>query len=75
MCGIIGYVGKKRRLLICLRAEGIGIPVPDGQEVLREIPALLDKIRQVLKQSERIKEIALKYVDASAMLLSGLPAR
>ncbi|NOX99303.1 MAG: glutamine--fructose-6-phosphate transaminase (isomerizing) [Verrucomicrobia bacterium] len=45
--------------------------VSDGQEILREIRALPDKVREVLKQNERIKEIALKYVEAPGMLYLG----
>ena len=45
--------------------------VSDGQEILREIRALPDKVREVLKQNDRIKEIALKYVDSPGMLFLG----
>lgn len=45
--------------------------VSDGQDILREIRALPEKVREVLKQDDRIKEIALKYVDAPGMLYLG----
>ena len=47
------------------------LSVAEGQQILDEIRTLPDKIRQILEQSERIKEIALKYIDAPGMLFLG----
>jgi glutamine---fructose-6-phosphate transaminase (isomerizing) len=43
----------------------------DGLEMIDEIEALPDKITSILKQTDRIKEVALKYVDAEGMLFMG----
>ncbi|MCF6314046.1 MAG: glutamine--fructose-6-phosphate transaminase (isomerizing) [Verrucomicrobiales bacterium] len=58
-------------LLALLLGRMRDMSVSDGQEILREIRALPDKIRKVLQLNERIKEIALKYVDAPGMLFLG----
>lgn len=58
-------------LLALLLGRMRDLSVGDGQEILREIRALPDKVREVLKQDERIREIALKYADAPGMLYLG----
>lgn len=58
-------------LLALLLGRMRDMSVGDGQEILAEIRALPDKIREVLKQNDRIKQIALKYVDAPGMLYLG----
>ncbi len=58
-------------LLALLLGRMRDMSVSDGQEILAEIRALPDKIREVLKLNDRIKEIALKYVDAPGMLYLG----
>lgn len=58
-------------LLALLLGRMRDMSVSDGQEILREIRALPDKIRRVLQLNERIKEIALKYVNAPGMLYLG----
>ncbi|MEX2578586.1 MAG: glutamine--fructose-6-phosphate transaminase (isomerizing) [Verrucomicrobiales bacterium] len=42
-----------------------------GQRMLRELRELPAKIEEVLLQSEHIRQIALKYLDAPAMLFMG----
>jgi glucosamine--fructose-6-phosphate aminotransferase (isomerizing) len=58
-------------LLALLLGRMRDLSVGDGQEILREIRALPDKVREVLKQDGRIREIALKYADAPGMLYLG----
>lgn len=43
----------------------------DGLEMIDELEAIPDKITQILKQADKIKEIALKYADAEGMLFMG----
>jgi len=43
----------------------------DGLEMIDELEALPDKITAILKQEQRIKEIALKYAEAEGMLFMG----
>ncbi|MCB1092970.1 MAG: glutamine--fructose-6-phosphate transaminase (isomerizing), partial [Verrucomicrobiae bacterium] len=47
------------------------LSMAEGQEILRELRALPDKIRSILAQSEAIRQIALKYIDAPGMLFLG----
>ncbi|MBL9152289.1 MAG: glutamine--fructose-6-phosphate transaminase (isomerizing) [Verrucomicrobiales bacterium] len=47
------------------------LSMAEGQEILREMRALPDKIRSILAQSEAIRQIALKYIDAPGMLFLG----
>jgi glucosamine--fructose-6-phosphate aminotransferase (isomerizing) len=58
-------------LLALLLGRMRHLSIGEGQEILREIRSLPDKIRAILAQSERIREIALKYIDAPAMLFLG----
>jgi glucosamine--fructose-6-phosphate aminotransferase (isomerizing) len=58
-------------LLALLLGRMRDMSVSDGQEILREIRALPDKVREVLKQNDRIREIAMKYADAAGMLFLG----
>ena len=43
----------------------------DGLEMIDELEAIPDKITEILKQADKIKEIALKYADAEGMLFMG----
>ncbi len=45
--------------------------VRDGLEVIEELQALPDKVEEILKMNDAIKEIALKYADARGMLFMG----
>ncbi len=42
-----------------------------GNQILDELEQIPDKVTQILKQSDAIREIALKYNDAEAMLFLG----
>lgn len=42
-----------------------------GQRMLKELRELPAKVEEVLQQSENIRQIALKYIDAPAMLFMG----
>ncbi|MEM1296393.1 MAG: glutamine--fructose-6-phosphate transaminase (isomerizing), partial [Verrucomicrobiota bacterium] len=42
-----------------------------GNQILDELEQIPDKVTEILKQSDRIKEIALKYNDAEGMLFLG----
>jgi len=43
----------------------------DGLEMIDELEALPDKITSILKQTDRIREVALKYASAEGMLFMG----
>ncbi len=43
----------------------------EGKRMLAEIRALPGKVEQILEQTDKIKEIALKYIDAPGMLFLG----
>jgi glucosamine--fructose-6-phosphate aminotransferase (isomerizing) len=43
----------------------------DGLEMIDELEALPDKITAILKQTDRIREVAQKYADAEGMLFMG----
>lgn len=43
----------------------------DGLEMIDELEALPDKITSILKQTDRIREVALKYANAEGMLFMG----
>jgi glucosamine--fructose-6-phosphate aminotransferase (isomerizing) len=43
----------------------------DGMKVIDELQALPDKVAEILKQSEQIKAVAQKYVEAEGMLFLG----
>ncbi|MDF1811129.1 MAG: glutamine--fructose-6-phosphate transaminase (isomerizing) [Verrucomicrobiales bacterium] len=47
------------------------LSVDYGKNMLEEIRALPAKVERILEQSDRIKEIALKYIDAEGMLFLG----
>ncbi|MEM6916950.1 MAG: glutamine--fructose-6-phosphate transaminase (isomerizing), partial [Verrucomicrobiota bacterium] len=47
------------------------LSVDYGQKMLQELRDLPAKVEQILLQSERIRQIALKYIDAPAMLFLG----
>ena len=47
------------------------LSVEHGRTMLEEIRALPGKVERILEQSERIKEVALKYIDAEGMLFLG----
>lgn len=47
------------------------LSVDYGQKMLQELRELPGKVEQILLQSERIRQIALKYIDAPAMLFLG----
>jgi glucosamine--fructose-6-phosphate aminotransferase (isomerizing) len=47
------------------------LSMAEGQEILAELRSLPEKIRAILAQSEAIRQIALKYIDAPAMLFLG----
>ncbi|MEM7699501.1 MAG: glutamine--fructose-6-phosphate transaminase (isomerizing) [Verrucomicrobiota bacterium] len=47
------------------------LSVEYGQRLLREIREIPERVERILLQSERIKEIAIKYLDAPAMLFLG----
>ncbi len=42
-----------------------------GKQILQEIRELPDKVKTILEQSDRIRDIALKYLDAEGMLFLG----
>ncbi len=42
-----------------------------GHQILDELEQIPDKVTEILKQSDHIKDIALKYIDAEAMLFLG----
>ena len=43
----------------------------EGNQIIDELEQIPDKVTQILKLSDHIKEIALKYIDAEAMLFLG----
>ncbi len=47
------------------------LSVDYGNKLLEEIRTLPAKVEQILQQDEKIKEIALKYIDAEGMLFLG----
>ena len=47
------------------------LSVEHGKMMLEEIRALPGKVERILEQSDRIKEVALKYLDAQGMLFLG----
>jgi glucosamine--fructose-6-phosphate aminotransferase (isomerizing) len=47
------------------------LSVDAGQQMLKELRELPAKVEKVLSQSEHIRQIALKYLDAKGMLLLG----
>ncbi|CAN5154169.1 glutamine--fructose-6-phosphate transaminase (isomerizing) [soil metagenome] len=58
-------------LLALLLGRMSHLQVKDGLDIISELRALPGKIGTILKQSEHIKEIAQKYVDAEGMLFFG----
>ena len=58
-------------LLALLLGRMHHMSVREGLQVIEELQALPDKIEKILKQNDAIKEIALKYADASGMLFMG----
>lgn len=58
-------------LLALLLGRMRHLSMAEGQEILREIRALPEKIERILTQSEGIRRIALKYLDAPGMLFLG----
>jgi len=58
-------------LLAILLGRMRHLSVEYGQLMLRELRALPAKVEQILLQSEHIRQIALKYVDAPGMLFLG----
>ncbi len=58
-------------LLALLLGRMRHLSMAEGQEILREIRALPGKIERILTQSEGIRQIALKYLDAPGMLFLG----
>ena len=58
-------------LLALLLGRMRDMSVSDGRAILREIRALPEKVSKVLKQNDRIREIAMKYADVPGMLYLG----
>ena len=58
-------------LLALLLGRMRHLSMAEGQEILREIRSLPEKIEQILAQSEGIRQIAEKYLDAPGMLFMG----
>lgn len=58
-------------LLALLLGRMRHLSMGEGQEILRDIRALPEKIESILQQSEAIRQIALKYIDAPGMLFLG----
>lgn len=58
-------------LLALLLGRMRHLSMAEGQDILREIRALPGKIERILTQSEGIRQIALKYLDAPGMLFLG----
>lgn len=47
------------------------LSVGEGQQILKELRELPGKVEKILQQSEHIRQIALKYLDAPGMLFLG----
>jgi glucosamine--fructose-6-phosphate aminotransferase (isomerizing) len=58
-------------LLALLLGRMRHLSIDDGQRLLREIRELPGKVERILEQSDYIREIALKYIDAPGMLFLG----
>jgi len=58
-------------LLALLLGRMRHLSVDYGQRLLKEIRELPAKVERILEQSDYIKEIALKYIDAQGMLFLG----
>lgn len=58
-------------LLALLLGRMRHLSVDYGQRLLREIRELPGKVERILEQSDYIREIALKYIDAPGMLFLG----
>ena len=58
-------------LLALLLGRMRHLSVDYGQRLLKEIRELPAKVERILEQSDYIKEIALKYIDAEGMLFLG----
>lgn len=58
-------------LLALLLGRMRHLSVEDGRRLLREIRELPAKVERVLEQSEHIRDIARKYIDAPGMLFLG----
>jgi glucosamine--fructose-6-phosphate aminotransferase (isomerizing) len=58
-------------LLALLLGRMRHLSIDDGQRLLREIRDLPGKVERILEQSDYIREIALKYIDAQGMLFLG----
>ena len=58
-------------LLALLLGRMRHLSVDYGQRLLKEIRELPGKVERILEQSDYIKEIALKYIDAQGMLFLG----
>ncbi|MCB1233467.1 MAG: glutamine--fructose-6-phosphate transaminase (isomerizing) [Verrucomicrobiae bacterium] len=58
-------------LLALLLGRMRHLSVAQGRELLEEIRALPEKIARILARNDRIREIALKYLDAEGMLFLG----
>jgi len=58
-------------LLALLLGRMHHLPVSQGINAINELQAIPDKIHEILKQSDAIKKIALKYTGADGMLFFG----
>ena len=58
-------------LLALLLGRMRHLSMADGQEILREIREIPAKIEEILTQTEGIRKIAEKYIDAPGMLFMG----
>lgn len=58
-------------LITMLIARARHLSLTDGQSLLKELETIPDKVEQILKLNDEIREIALKYADAKNFLYLG----
>jgi glucosamine--fructose-6-phosphate aminotransferase (isomerizing) len=58
-------------LMALLIGRNRDLSYDEGSAILRDLEAIPDQIREILKQSDQIKTLAAKYCDASHMLYIG----